>query len=153
MKHELSYWEDLAERYFQAETSEAEEAQLRKFLCSDAANAPRFDEIRATMSYLYVASAPTAPSPLPLWGSALKRRASGIVALPQRGSGEGAGLRSLFAAIAACLCVAFFLGWYKYQQHNISSVRVAGEDIEADASLLMQQQMAEVLNPINMDDR
>ena len=32
----------------------------------------------------------TAPSPLPLWGSALTRRACGIVALPQRGSGEGA---------------------------------------------------------------
>ena len=33
-----------------------------------------------------------APSPLPLWGSALKRRGNGIATLPQRGSGEGAGL-------------------------------------------------------------
>ena len=31
-----------------------------------------------------------APSPLPLWGSAVERRGSGIEALPQRGSGEGA---------------------------------------------------------------
>ena len=141
MKHELSYWEELAERYYQAETSEEEEAQLRKFLCSDAANDPRFDEIRAVMSYLHVAS------PLPL-----QRRgeSSGFVS-PSLGGVRG-GFR-LVLAIAACLCVAFFLGWYQYQQHNISSVRVAGEDIEADASLLMQQQMAEVLNPINMDDR
>ena len=31
-----------------------------------------------------------APSPLPLWGSALERQGNGIEALPQRGSGEGA---------------------------------------------------------------
>ena len=141
MNGELSYWEDLAERYFQAETSEAEEAQLRKFLCSDAANDPRFDEIRATMSYLYVAS----PLPLQRMGES-----SGTVSPSFRGV---RGRPWILLAIAACLCVAFFLGWYQYQQHNISSVRVAGEDIEADASLLMQQQMAEVLNPINMDDR
>lgn len=127
MKHELSYWEDLAERYFLAETSEAEEAQLRKFLCSGAANDPRFDEIRATMSLLHVS------------------RPSGKLYVIRHP------LRTI--AVAACLSIAFFLGWYQYQQHNISSVRVAGEDIEADASLLMQQQMAEVLNPINKDDR
>lgn len=126
-QQDLSYWEDLAERYFQAETSEREEAELRKFLCSSAANDPRFDEIRATMSLLHV-SRPSAKF--------------NVIRHP---------LRTI--AVAACLCVAFFLGWYQYQQHNICCVRVAGEDIEADASLLMQQQMAEVLNPINKDDR
>lgn len=126
-QHDLSYWEDLAERYFLAETSEREEAQLRKFLCSDAARDHRFDEIRATISLLHVSH-------------------------PQSGSSV---IRYSFRtiAVAACLCLAAFLGWYQYHQYNISSVRVAGEDVEADASLLMQQQMTEMFNPINSSDR
>ena len=126
MKSEESYWEQLAERYFQAETSEAEEQQLRRFLCSSQAQDSRFDEIRATMSLLYV--------------SRPKRRL--YVKHPYRA-----------IAVAACLCVAMFLGWRQYQQHNISSVRIAGEDVEADASLLMQQQMAEMFNPIDQSNR
>jgi len=136
-QHDLSYWEALAERYFQAETSEREEAELRKFLCGSQAQDSRFDEIRATMSLLHVC-----------------RQVS-----PKRGvnhAGEGnpslserAGGRLRIIAVAACLCIAMFLGWYQYQQHNISSVRIAGEDVEADASQLMQQQMAEMFNPVN----
>ena len=117
----LSYWEALAERYFLAETTEEEEAQLRRFLCSSQAQDSRFDEIRATMSLLYV--------------SRPKHRL--YVKHPYRA-----------IAVAACLCVAMFLGWRQYQQHNISSVRIAGEDVEVDASQLMQQQMAEVLEGI-----
>ena len=121
-QHDLSYWEALSERYFLAETTEEEEAQLRKFLCSKAAQDPRFDEVRATMSYLHVCR-PT-------------RKAS--IRLPFRA-----------IAIAACLCIAMFLGWYQYHQQNISTVRIAGEDTEADASLLMQKQMTEMFNPID----
>ena len=122
-RHDLSYWEDLAERYFQAETSEKEEAQLRKFLCTEAASDPRFDEIRATLSFLHVSRPPRRPHVI--------RHPLGIV------------------AVAACLCVAAFLGWYQYRQYNISSVRVAGERTETDAALVMQQQMTEMFNPIN----
>ena len=117
MKRDLSYWEDLAERYFQAETSEAEEAQLRRFLCTDEARDARFDEVRATMSYLYVARTKRAKSGTPL-----------------------------LIALAACLSAIAFLGWHQYQQHNISCVRIAGQEIEADASLLMQRQMTEMFN-------
>ena len=124
MKYKLSYWEDLAERYFLAETTEREEAQLRRFVCSEEAQDPRFDEVRATMSYLHVArKASSAPS----------RRGERLKAI----------------AVAACLAIAMFLGWYQYQQYNISDVRVAGQDVEADASLLMQKQMAEVFNPLD----
>ncbi len=38
-----------------------------------------------------------APSPLPLWGSALKQRGNGTVALPKRGSGEGASWALFFS--------------------------------------------------------
>ena len=126
-QHDLLYWEDLAERYFLAETSEREEAQLRKFLCSDAARDHRFDEIRATMSLLHVSRPQSRPY---------------AIQHPYR-----------IIAIAACLCVAAFLGWYQYQQHNMSCVRIAGENIEADASLLMQRQMTEMFNPSEQSDR
>ena len=122
MDSELSYWLDLAERYFQAETSEEEEARLRKFLCSIEGQDSRFDEVRATMSYLHVCRS--------------KRKDS--VTLP---------LKAI--AVAACLCAAAFMGWYQYQQHYMSSVRIAGQDVEADASLLMQKQMAEMFNPLD----
>ena len=117
-----SYWEQVAERYFMAETTEEEEVQLRKFLCSSQARDSRFDEIRATISLLHVSRPNRRP----------------YVKHPYRA-----------IAIAACLCIAMFLGWYQYQQHNISSVRIAGEIAPIDASLLMQKQMAEVLNPVN----
>lgn len=126
-QHDLSYWEDLAERYFLAETSEREEAQLRKFLCSSEADDPRFDEIRATMSFMYVCC---------------PKKEISYVNLPVKA-----------ITIAACLCLAAFLGWYQYHQYNISSVRIAGEEIEADASLLMQKQMAEMFNPIDQSER
>lgn len=125
-QHDLSYWEAMAERYFLAETTENEEAQLRKFLCSSEAQDSRFDEIRATMSYLQV--------------SRPKKDVS--VKLP---------LKAI--AVAACLVIAMFLGWYQYQQYNISSVRIAGEDIETDASVVMQKQMAEMFNSLDLNDR
>lgn len=125
-QHDLSYWEALAERYFLAETTEKEEAQLRKFLCSSEAQDSRFDEIRATMSFLQASrSTKKVPMKLPL--------------------------RAI--AVAACLVSAMFLGWYQYQQYNISSVRIAGEDIETDASVVMQKQMAEMFNSLDLNDR
>ena len=131
MKHELSYWEDLAERYFQAETTDEEEALLRKFLCSKEAKDSRFDEVRATVSYLHVCRQSLSPD-----------------AAPARREKVG-----LLLAIAASLCIAAFLGWQEYRKYNISSVRMAGEDIKADASLLMQQQMTEMFNPIDPSER
>lgn len=122
-QRDLSYWEDLAERYFLAETTEAEEARLRRFLCSEEARDARFDEVRATMSYLYAATQKHSPK-------------------------VGTG-RRLAIAVAASLLVAF-LGWYQYQQYNISTVRIAGQDIEeADASMLMQEQMTAMFNPLD----
>lgn len=130
-QHDLSYWEHLAERYFQAETTDEEEALLRSFLCSKEAQDPRFDEVRATVSYLHVCRQSLSPDAAPA-----RREKVGFL-----------------LAIAASLCIAFFLGWYQYRQNNISSVRVAGENVEADASLLMQRQMAEMFNTPDHSDR
>lgn len=121
-QHNLSYWEEMAQRYFLAETTDEEEQRLRKFLCTKEARNARFDEIRATLSYLHVSRVQQQPS----------------VKHP---------FRTL--AIAACLSAVAFLGWYQYQQQNISSVRVAGQTIEADASQLMEQQLAEMFSSTN----
>jgi type VI protein secretion system component VasF len=122
-QHDLSYWEEMAQRYFLAETTDEEEQRLRKFLCTkEAQDDARFDEIRATLSYLHV--------------SRVQHKLS---------------LKHPFRAlaVAACLGAVAFLGWYQYQQQNISSVRIAGQTIEADASQLMEQQLAEMFSSTN----
>ncbi len=121
-QHNLSYWEEMAERYFLAETTDEEEQRLRKFLCTKEAQNARFDEIRATLSYLHV--------------SRVQHKLS---------------LKHPFRAlaIAACLGAIAFLGWYQYQQQDISSVRIAGQDVEADASLLMERQLTEMFSSTN----
>ncbi|MBQ9525051.1 MAG: hypothetical protein IJR69_08020 [Bacteroidaceae bacterium] len=121
-QHDLSYWEEMAQRYFLAETTDEEEQRLRKFLCTKEARNSRFDEIRATLSYLHVSRMQHKPS----------------IKHP---------FRTL--AIAACLSAVAFLGWYQYQQQNISSVRIAGQDVEADASLLMERQLTEMFSSTN----
>lgn len=122
-QHNLSYWEEMAERYFLAETTDEEEQRLRKFLCTkEAQDDARFDEIRATLSYLHVSRAQHTPP----------------IKHP---------LKAL--AVAACLSAIAFIGWYQYQQQNISSVRIAGQTIEADASQLMEQQLAEMFSSTN----
>jgi len=121
-QHDLSYWEEMAHRYFLAETTDEEEQRLRKFLCTKEAQNARFDEIRATLSYLHVSRVQHKPS----------------VKHP---------FRTL--AIAACLSAIAFLGWYQYQQQNISSVRIAGQDVETDASQLMERQLTEMFSSTN----
>ncbi len=121
-QHDLSYWEEMAQRYFLAKTTDEEEQRLRKFLCTQEAQNARFDEIRATLSYLHVCRAQHTPP----------------IKHPFRA-----------LAVAACLGAVAFLGWYQYPQQNISSVRIAGQDVEADASLLMEHQLAEMFSSTN----
>lgn len=48
------YWLTLAERYFEAETTDQEEAELVRFLASPFAQGVEFDELRAVMGYFSV---------------------------------------------------------------------------------------------------
>ena len=50
----LQEWEELVERYFDALTTDAEEQELRDFLCSPEAVSTVFDEARAVMGFLKV---------------------------------------------------------------------------------------------------
>lgn len=51
----LSYWDEVARRYYEAETSESEEFALKRFLVSAEADDPRWDELRAVMGFLVCA--------------------------------------------------------------------------------------------------
>lgn len=48
----FNQWKELAERYFEAETSDAEEEALARFLATPAAQGKEFDELRAVMGYV-----------------------------------------------------------------------------------------------------
>ena len=50
----LKEWEELVERYFNALTTDAEEQELRDFLCLPEAVGAVFDEARAVMGFLKV---------------------------------------------------------------------------------------------------
>ena len=53
----LQEWEEQIERYFDALTTEAEELELKDFLCSPEAAGAVFDEARAVMGFLKVGQA------------------------------------------------------------------------------------------------
>lgn len=53
-KYTDEYWEALIDRYFEAETTEAEETELYRFLSSTESIDARYDEVRAVMGYLTV---------------------------------------------------------------------------------------------------
>lgn len=119
-QQDLKYWQELAERYFLAETSEEEERLLRRFLCTEEAQDSRFDEIRATISFIHAGRQ--------------NHRAHSL--------GQGVKV----ACIAACLCGIAFMGWHLHQQ-NACTVRIAGKRVEANATELMEKQMADMFSP------
>lgn len=47
-------WRQLAEKYFEAETTDEEERQLKQFVCTPEAQDPVFDELKAVIGYLAV---------------------------------------------------------------------------------------------------
>ena len=48
------YWKEMARRYFDAETTEAEERMLKRFAASPEADSDEWDELRAVMGYATV---------------------------------------------------------------------------------------------------
>ena len=48
------YWKEMARRYFDAETTEAEERMLKRFAASPEADGVEWDELRAVMGYATV---------------------------------------------------------------------------------------------------
>lgn len=53
-EYERTYqqWEELAERYFEAQTTDVEEEALARFLATPASQGKEFDELRAVMGFV-----------------------------------------------------------------------------------------------------
>lgn len=89
-----AYYMDLAERWFEAETSEAEERELKSFLATT--DDPAFDEVRAAMGFLCAARAAD---------SSVSQR------LPQNDKTVRRTFRLVpVLAVAASVAAAFFIG-------------------------------------------
>lgn len=73
-------WDALVERYFEAETTEAEEAALRRFLCTLQGSAPRYDEVRAVMGFLAVGRSQQAPAVPQKKGRSIRLQTLGRIA-------------------------------------------------------------------------
>ena len=95
-KSQQQYYLDLVERWFDAETSEAEEHELKLFLAST--DDPAFDEARAAFGYLSAASVAE--------GCHCQTAAADAPALAKRS------FRRMIPAlaVAASMAAAFFLG-------------------------------------------
>ena len=61
-KYTDAYWDALIERYFEAQTTDEEEAALRRFLCSQQGSASRYDEVRAVMGFIAVGRSLQSPA-------------------------------------------------------------------------------------------
>lgn len=109
MKLNKKQAKELLRRYFEAETSDAEERQLRAFLVSDEARGAEFDEARAVMSFLAVG----------------RRR-------PKRVS-----MRKAVAWAASFLAAASLgIGWMVFQERNECVAYVYGEKV-TNAEIVM----------------
>lgn len=62
------YWKEMARRYFDAETTEAEERMLKRFAASPETDGTEWDELRAVMGYATV-------------GKRLRRQAASITSI------------------------------------------------------------------------
>ena len=112
MNKDKQYYLDLAERWFDAETSEAEEKELKRFLA--ATEDPDFDEARAALGFLAASSlrAEAPKSPIDLPRQIGPRRTAGLLGTSATTASGSSKRRWLIpaVAVAASLVLAFFFG-------------------------------------------
>lgn len=122
----MEQWHDLAQRYFDATTTDDEERQLRSFITSEAGSGEEFNELRAVMGFFAVgrSTAKTANHP------AAHRT-----------------LRRLTVAAAVIACLAGGGTWlFHYQmQKNICVAYINGEKV-TDPDIVLQQMQASMAN-------
>lgn len=110
-------WLRLAERYFEAETSETEEAELRRFLATPDAQCQEFDELRAVMGYLAT-------------GRRLSRR-------QHSRSRRHTVMR--YAVAASVACVVAMAGWMAHDMRSNQCVVYIGGERYTDEAIVRQQ--------------
>ena len=89
---DYQYWKEMARRYFDAETTEAEERMLKRFAASPETDGAEWDELRAVMGYATV-------------GKRLRRQAASITSIipfrPRRRWIPAVAAASILLALAA----------------------------------------------------
>ena len=106
---EMEYWLALSEKYFDAQTTSEEEKALARFLSSDAACAPVFNEIKAVMGYL-------------ITGRNITQKTKGKVT-------RTVGKVAQWASIAACATAIAIIGTSIGQQDTQVEAAHGGKDI------------------------
>lgn len=97
-------WKELAERYFEAQTTDVEEEALARFLATPASQGKEFDELRAVMGFIAT-------------GRAIHNR--------QRT--RGVRLRNYAAAAAITGVLALTAVWQVAQRTNVCVAYINGE--------------------------
>ncbi len=128
-----AYWKALTERYFDAETTQKEEEELKTFAASTTD--PDFDELRAVMGYLAVGRKQYAASKAYAKQPTTRRIA-------------------LYTRVAAAIFLLIALPWgyrqWQYQQENICVAYVNGERLTDDDEVM--RLMKETLLAINDEE-
>lgn len=138
------YWRRLADAYFEAETSEEEEAALRRFLATEASAGREFDALRAVMGYAAV-------------GRRIDRRAR-----RRRTVGFRIRIAAVAAALAAVVVRALpwllrtdgnvaYIGGVKYTDDAVVAAQISGlmEDMgETAAEMSVAAQLGDMFNTI-----
>lgn len=95
-----TYWHEMVERYFDARTTEVEEARLKAFLLTEEGAAPEYDEVRAVMGVAAVIRRG-------------EQKTKGRAAAPRKS------LRHWQTVAASCLlCLTLGVSVYSYRRHN-----------------------------------
>lgn len=119
----ITEWKALVERYFEADTSKEEEAELRSFLTLPEATGKEFDEARAVLSFLAV-------------GRELSEKKSATVSLRSH--------RRIWN-IAASLLIGLAIGcsWLvTHQRNNQCIAYIHGEKITNSEIVLQQMKLS-----------
>lgn len=110
-------WEELVERYFEAQTTDDEEQRLRAFLLTDEAAGREFDEVKAVMGFLSMGKSKHCSKKryqLPIYG---KRWAAAVV----------------------IFCVISSIAWQiTYRRENVCVAYIYGEKC-TDSEVVMSQ--------------
>lgn len=109
-KNNIEYWLALREKYFDAQTTDEEEKALTRFLASNAANNPVFNDIKVVMGYFSTGKSITE-----------KKKAKNHDKQHRFGSAIQ------WASIAACTVAIAVIGTYIWEQDTLATL--GGNDI------------------------
>lgn len=127
------FWRGLVERYFDAQTTEAEEARLKAFLLSEEGAAPEYDEVRAVMGVAAVIRRG-------------ERKAIAATAAPRKS------LRSWQTVAASLLiCLTIGVSVYSYRWYNPDCIAYIDGRRVTDREIVLQE-METTLRSAMADD-